>query len=143
MRETRVYLCLWSTEHMDFDEISLIAGVPATRICMRGEPVPSGAMEFVNGKWEFLKWKENSWEYEVPISYDMITSIQYSKLMNAINAPDKLGNYCKKHGICVKLYIVVSGVADTHDLPALGCDKNFIQFLAKLNASVTPDIYIR
>ena len=147
MTETRVYLCWYSTKPVDFCHLSELAGIRPTAIAEKGTPVishidgnPVHRME-KDGQWTTVFHKENSLTYELPTYRGQKVYSLLNKMMKTIQHPAELGEYCKSNGINAHLEIVIYGITDNYSIPAFDFSKEFVSFLATINASVDFDLY--
>lgn len=111
-------------------------GTPVLR--SDGRPVQSMGKD---GLWATSLHKENSLTYELPPYRGFRVDNLLKKMMKTIHNPVELGEYCKSCGISTKLEIVMEGITDTYSIPVFSFSKEFVSFLATINAWVDFDLY--
>lgn len=147
MTKTRVYLCWYSKNTIDFCHLSELAGIQPTKITKKGTPVVShkdgSLVKRVekDGQWATALHRENSLTYELPPYRGWKVYNLLNKMMKTIQHPAELGEYCKSNGINAHLEIVIYGITDNYSIPAFDFSKELVSFLATINASVDFDLY--
>lgn len=148
MTKTRVYLCWYSKNTIDFCHLSELAGIQPTKITKKGTPVVShkdgSLVKRVekDGQWATALHRENSLTYELPPYRGWKVYNLLNKMMKTIQHPVELGEYCMSNGISAKLEIVIEGITDTYSIPVFSFSKEFVTFLSQINACVDFDFYM-
>jgi len=125
-----VYFMLFG-EDFDPETVSRELGVSPSRTRIKADPTPRKSM------WIYSKGEK---EHELIDIYAMASSVVSDLQPYA----EKIGESMRKHNLDAVLEVVLEiSVDDSISTPAIGFDKNVIEFLSKIGASIDIDTYRR